>query len=681
MPGVGQISILISTRVTLIRPFGAPSPGGRGNSRVPGTCGGVERSGSAERRREVRPRAHPRKSTLRSPLEGITSIGRRWGLASGMSCAIFGLGTNNCAEDGQKAAGVQERPVAAQIEGGLRDGRPGFTGRHVSEAAGAQRVRSRRSSRHSAQGSRHLAVLDLGRRQCAVPRLRGRPARSRPRSAARRSPSSAPTGRASTGPWWPRRCSARSRCPSMPTASPRRWPMCSPMPRRCWPWCRTRSRSTSCSPSPTACRSSHASSTTRRAACATTTTRACTRIDEMHRARRDKLRSRPSRRRGAGRPRSRPGKGSDLAIILYTSGTTGPPKGVMLTHDNVSSPPRNGCDFDELDETDEIIAYLPIAWVGDHIFSYAQAIIAGFCVNCPESPETVVEDRREIGTTYAFAPPRVFENMLTLTMVRMEDASRAQAAGCSTTSSACAKRCGEKILNGESGAARRPPALQARRRPGLRAAEEPLRPVEHQGRLYGGRGDRPGDLPLLPLDRRQPEAALRPDRSLASTSPCSPTARSAPTRSAGRRPRSRSRSPRTARCSTARPACSSATTRTPRRPPRPRPPTAACIRAMPASSTRPATSRSSTAPRTSASMRDGSLFPPKYVENKLKFYPEHQGGGGLRRRARLRHLLHQYRSRRRRQLGRAQRRGLCLLPGTRRPSARLRHDREACRTR
>ncbi len=142
------------------------------------------------------------------------------------------------------------------------------------------------------------------------------------------------------------------------------------------------------------------------------------------------------------------GKGSDLSVILYTSGTTGRSKGVMLTYENTIVSARNANGFDRLDQNEEVIAYLPLAWVGDYIFSYVQSYVAGYCVNCPEAPDTVVQDRREIGTTYAFAPPRVYENILTLTTVRMADAG-ALKRKVFDFFIAVAARWGQKILDGE----------------------------------------------------------------------------------------------------------------------------------------------------------------------------------------------------------------------------------------
>ena len=111
-------------------------------------------------------------------------------------------------------------------------------------------------------------------------------------------------------------------------------------------------------------------------------------------------------------------------VMLYTSGTTGRPKGVVLSNRNIIESSKNSSDFDALKAEDEVLAYLPMAWVGDFIFSIGQAFWTGFCVNCPESPDTMMTDLREIGPSYFFAPPRVFENMLTNVMIRMEDAGR-----------------------------------------------------------------------------------------------------------------------------------------------------------------------------------------------------------------------------------------------------------------
>jgi long-chain acyl-CoA synthetase len=134
--------------------------------------------------------------------------------------------------------------------------------------------------------------------------------------------------------------------------------------------------------------------------------------------------------------------------MLYTSGTTGRPKGVMLTFANIMISAENANRFDRFGPNDLLLAYLPMAWVGDHIFSYAQAYAGAMCVCCPESPETIVEDRREIGPTYFFAPPRVFENLLTQIMVRMEDAGRLKK-GMFHYFLGVARRCGEDILIGK----------------------------------------------------------------------------------------------------------------------------------------------------------------------------------------------------------------------------------------
>ncbi len=116
------------------------------------------------------------------------------------------------------------------------------------------------------------------------------------------------------------------------------------------------------------------------------------------------------------------GQGGDIAIILYTSGTTGQPKGVVLSFANLVQTARSSIEFDNLKEDEDVLAYLPMAWVGDHLFSYGQSYVAGFCVSCPESSDTVLSDLRELGPTYFFAPPRIFENILTTVMIRMEDA-------------------------------------------------------------------------------------------------------------------------------------------------------------------------------------------------------------------------------------------------------------------
>ena len=113
-----------------------------------------------------------------------------------------------------------------------------------------------------------------------------------------------------------------------------------------------------------------------------------------------------------------------VAAMFFTSGTTGNAKGVVHTHASLLDRAQAGAEFDKLTANEEVLAYLPPAWIGQNIFSYAQWLACGYVVNCPENASTVTIDLKEVGPTYYFAPPRVFEGLLTSVTIRMEDAGR-----------------------------------------------------------------------------------------------------------------------------------------------------------------------------------------------------------------------------------------------------------------
>ncbi len=141
-------------------------------------------------------------------------------------------------------------------------------------------------------------------------------------------------------------------------------------------------------------------------------------------------------------------KGSDPSIILYTSGTTGASKGVVLSGERSIKAATDTVTFDKLNENDVALAYLPLAWVGDHYLNYAQGLVAGFCMACPESADTAMADLREIGPSFYFAPPRTLEALLTRVMIRMEDASPLKRK-LFHYFIGVARKYGERILNGQ----------------------------------------------------------------------------------------------------------------------------------------------------------------------------------------------------------------------------------------
>ncbi len=352
------------------------------------------------------------------------------------------------------------------------------------------------------------------------------------------------------------------------------------------------------------CPRSRTSTTTIRAACATT--KASTSFERLQENGREFDRAHPGffdARGRAGPARRRLGHALHVGHDRQAEGRA-PDARRVHRRGARAAPSSTGCSRD-----DSVLSYLPMAWVGDHLFSFAQWLVVGFTINCPESGDTVMTDLREIGPTYYFAPPRVFENLLTQVMIRMEDAGAIKR-WLFAHFTDVARRCGAEILDGKPVALGRPHPVRARQPARLRAAAQRARHEPHPRRVHGGRGDRAGPVPLLPLDRHQPEAALRLDRDLRLRLPAARRRRQVRHgRRAGARRRGEDRRQR--RSAGARADAAEGVLQAARRDRRiDRRATATSTPATPASSTPTGTSRSSIARRTSASSRPARCSRP-----------------------------------------------------------------------
>ena len=215
------------------------------------------------------------------------------------------------------------------------------------------------------------------------------------------------------------------------------------------------------------------------------------------------------------------GKGADPSVILYTSGTTGRSKGVVLSGERSIAAARDTVAFDKLTERDEVLAYLPLAWVGDHYLNYAQGYVAGFCMACPESAETAAERPARDRPDLSFRPAARVRGAADPGADPDGGRGRVQALALSPFH-AGGQALGREDRQRRDGPLERAARLRPRRRPHLRAAQERARLLPRPRRLYRGRGDRRRPLRLLPLDRPQPEAALRADRGVPLSSPRRP---------------------------------------------------------------------------------------------------------------------------------------------------------------
>ena len=372
------------------------------------------------------------------------------------------------------------------------------------------------------------------------------------------------------------------------------------------------------------------------------------------------------------------GKGSDPSIILYTSGTTGTSKGVVLTGERSIKAATDTVKFDKLNENDVALAYLPLAWVGDHYLNYAQGLVAGFCMACPENSDTAMQDLREIGPSFYFAPPRTLELLLTRVMIRMEDAGFLKRK-LFHYFIGVARRYGERILNGQ------PVPLSGRLLYWLGniLVYGPLKNVLGFSRVRvaytAGEAIGPdlfGFYRSIGLNLKQlygqTEAFLyvtaQPDGEIYSDT-VGPACPNVDIRIA-ENGEVQFKSPgmfagyfkddgKTAEAMTP----------------------DGYVKTGDAGFFDEKTGHLKIIDRAKdvGKLNDGTLFPPKYIENKLKFYPNIREAVAYGDKRDFVAVMINIDLDRGRQLGRAQQRGLRLLSGARRPSARLRHDRETCR--